>query len=252
MVIILNLEGKCLKTDCCISYATGVYCRELQESEANCRNSYNCRETGILDYCSWYHSIINKTMFNLYYVNINLHSAVLKYCPLCYPVVAAMFGFLKTWLCMFCCYIRGSGIASPLYQEGQSESIFPIFAFSSWLFPSFPKTFFFPIFGTFFTVGGTLAPLLPPPPPTGYVTEFRGGYSWAFLTLQHSALYQSSFFLSCTSLLSQDFDVYVLVYNWTWSMMISTIFWHICRQTILLKNKNTSKTIDTAQPMKGA
>ena len=187
VVIIL---GKCLKIDYCISYATGVYCRELQESEANCRNSYNCRETGILDYCSWYHSTINKTMFNLYYMNVNFHSAVLKYCPLCYPIVAALFGFLKTWLCMFCCYIRGSGIARPLYQEAQSERIFPIFAFSSRFFPSFPETFFFPISDTFFTA----------PPPTGYITEIRGGYSWAFLTLQHSALYPSCFLLSCTSL----------------------------------------------------
>ena len=64
----------------------------------------------------------------------------------------------------------GSGVASPLCQEGQGEGTFPIFAFSSWfflfhrffppfpIFPDFPL--FFLIFGNFLLSGGGT---LPPP-----------------------------------------------------------------------------------------
>ena len=57
---------------------------------------------------------------------------------------------------------RGSSVASPICQEGQSERTFPIFAFFSWFFIFFPD--FSPIFGKFFFFavrGGTLPPLPP-------------------------------------------------------------------------------------------
>ena len=73
-----------------------------------------------------------------------------------------------------------SSVASPICQEGQSERIFPILAFSSRFFlffsiffPIFPLYFlifslFLSIFDNFSTVkGGTL----PPYPYTGYATD---------------------------------------------------------------------------------
>ena len=59
--------------------------------------------------------------------------------------------------------VCGSCVASPICQEGQSERIFPIFAFSSRLFLFFPDfSLFSPIFGKYFAVrGGTLLPLPP-------------------------------------------------------------------------------------------
>ena len=41
-----------------------------------------------------------------------------------------------------------SSVASPIWQEGQSERTFPIFAFSSWIFLFFPN--FFPDFWQIF------------------------------------------------------------------------------------------------------
>ena len=68
---------------------------------------------------------------------------------------------------MNCFLPTTSSIASPIFQEGQSERNFPIFAFSSWFFLFFPEFFlifswFFLIFGNFFAVrSGTLPPLPP-------------------------------------------------------------------------------------------
>ena len=60
-------------------------------------------------------------------------------------------------------YLIHSSVASPVCQEGQSERTFPIFAFSSRFFLSFPIfSLFFQIFGKFFTVGVALCSLDPP------------------------------------------------------------------------------------------
>ena len=59
-----------------------------------------------------------------------------------------------------CC--TSCSVVSPINQEGQSERTFPIFAFSSWFFPSFSWfSLFFLIFGKFYAVKGVTLPALP-------------------------------------------------------------------------------------------
>ena len=59
--------------------------------------------------------------------------------------------------------VKTSSVASPICQEGQSERIFPMFAFSCRFFLFFPDFFpLFPDFWHFFAVRGDTLPPVPP------------------------------------------------------------------------------------------
>ena len=72
-----------------------------------------------------------------------------------------------------------SSVASPIYQEGQRERIFPIFP----RFPSFSSFFsFFPLFLAFFFAikKGTLPPL-DPPVATPLAVKYLDNVNWSQL-----------------------------------------------------------------------
>ena len=122
-------------------------------------------------------------------------------------------------------YDRGqhSSVASPICQEGQSERIFPIFAFL--IFSSF-----FPIFDKFFVVRvGTLPPLTPP----GSTTVVRSEKQYADIGSITEKLHDG---VSKVSPLSESVNA-----CWFWYIIANV--WYISQS-----QKSPNESFDSFEP----